>query len=282
MGIFRASVEGSSNLCDGTCLSLNYWYQSATTISSSSSSKPSAEPAPTTPNDAELEKLLSREASAFNREVEVERILKAFKLNPYDILDIDERATPEEVKRRYKQLSLFIHPDKTPHPRAPEAFDILKKAESELSDKDKREDLDAVINEARSMILKALELPLSIPDTDSRLKGLDPPYKVRLRLQSKELLIDEEVRRRKAIKMNLANEGLEARKKDEEIAAKKRKAQEDKQWEGMHASRIFPLPSVHVILFFIDNREQRVDSWRTFAKDTSTRKKKKAKVAILG
>ena len=32
------------------------------------------------PIDAELEKLLSREASAFQREVEVDRILKAFKL----------------------------------------------------------------------------------------------------------------------------------------------------------------------------------------------------------
>lgn len=32
------------------------------------------------PSDADLEKLLSREASAFQREVEVERILKAFKL----------------------------------------------------------------------------------------------------------------------------------------------------------------------------------------------------------
>ena len=30
--------------------------------------------------DAELERLLNREASAFQREVEVERILKAFKL----------------------------------------------------------------------------------------------------------------------------------------------------------------------------------------------------------
>jgi len=60
--------------------------------------------------------------------------------------------------------------------------------------------------------------------------------------------------------MNLANEGLEAKKKDEEIAAKKRKVVEDKQWE--------------------DTREQRVDSWRSFTKET--RKKKKAKVAILG
>jgi len=32
--------------------------------------------------------------------------------------------------------------------------------------------------------------------------------------------------------MNLANEGLEARKKDEEIAGKKRKAEEDRRWEG--------------------------------------------------
>lgn len=32
------------------------------------------------PTDAELEQLLSREASAFQREMEVERILKALKL----------------------------------------------------------------------------------------------------------------------------------------------------------------------------------------------------------
>ena len=103
------------------------------------------------------------------------------------------------------------------------------------------------------MVLKTLTLPTSIPDDDSRLNDLDPPFKTRLRLQSKDLLIEEEVRRRKfvpgpwshlrspdpfflftsrAIKMNLANEGLEARKKDEEVAAKKRKAEDDKHWEG--------------------------------------------------
>lgn len=33
--------------------------------------------------------------------------------------------------------------------------------------------------------------------------------------------------------MNLANEGLEARKKDEEVATRKRKLEEDKNWEGL-------------------------------------------------
>lgn len=32
--------------------------------------------------------------------------------------------------------------------------------------------------------------------------------------------------------MNLANEGLEARKKEDEVNAKKRKAEEDARWEG--------------------------------------------------
>ncbi|KAJ3570494.1 hypothetical protein NP233_g4373 [Leucocoprinus birnbaumii] len=229
---------------------------------SSSTKNNTPTPAASSSKVTDIEKLLNREASAFQREVEVERILKAFKLNPYDILDLEISATPEDIKKKYRQLSLFIHPDKTPHVRAPEAFDILKKAESELSDKNKREELDAVINQARITVLKSLNLSASLADNDPQLRDIgEPSFKVRVRAKAKEMLIDEEVRRRKAIKLNLANEGLEARKKEEEVAAKKRKVEEDKAWE--------------------DNREERVDSWRTFA-NNNTRKKKKQKVAILG
>jgi hypothetical protein len=54
----------------------------------------------------DLDKLLKTEASAFQREVEVERILAAFKLNPYDVFDLDGKATPEEIKKKYRQISL--------------------------------------------------------------------------------------------------------------------------------------------------------------------------------
>lgn len=40
---------------------------------------------------------------------------------------------------------------------------------------------------------------------------------------------------RRALKMSLVNEGLEAKRKDEEAAAKKRKAEEDARWEGAHS-----------------------------------------------
>ena len=48
--------------------------------SSSTPAEKTPSAAPTTPDDGEIEKLLNREATAFQREVEVERILKAFKL----------------------------------------------------------------------------------------------------------------------------------------------------------------------------------------------------------
>ncbi|KAH9903020.1 DnaJ-domain-containing protein [Cubamyces lactineus] len=228
--------------------------------SSSFTPKPASTAAPKDAAVEDIEKLLSREATAFQREIEVERILKAFKLNPYEILDISQDATTEEIKKKYRQLSLFIHPDKTSHPRAPDAFDLLKKAESDLSDKTKREELDAVINQARAILLKAQNLPLNTRDDDARLKELTPPWRQQFLAKAKELLIDEEVRRRKAVKMNLANEGLEARKKEEEVNAKKRKAEEEARWE--------------------ETREQRVESWRSFA--NNSKKKKKSKMAILG
>lgn len=54
-------------------------------MSAQPSSSKSESSTPTV-SDADIEKLLSREASAFQRELEVERILKAFKLKCVNIL----------------------------------------------------------------------------------------------------------------------------------------------------------------------------------------------------
>ena len=34
--------------------------------------------------------------------------------NPYQILHLDEDATYEEIKERYRQLTRYLHPDKQP------------------------------------------------------------------------------------------------------------------------------------------------------------------------
>lgn len=54
----------------------------------------------------DLDRLLSREATSVQRELEVDRILTAFKLNPYDILNLTGSAKPDDIKKKYRQLSL--------------------------------------------------------------------------------------------------------------------------------------------------------------------------------
>jgi hypothetical protein len=51
------------------------------------------------------------------------RVLWSFKLNPYERLNLRFTATPEEVRRQYRKLSLMVHPDKCKHAQAAEAFD---------------------------------------------------------------------------------------------------------------------------------------------------------------
>lgn len=75
----------------------------------------------------------------------------------------------------------------------------MEQAESELMDKAKREELDATVKEARNIVLRSLNLPVSTPDDSSALYSLKPPLKARVRTQVKEMLIDEEVRRRKYV-----------------------------------------------------------------------------------
>lgn len=115
-------------------------------------------------------------------------------------------------------VSLVIHPDKATHARAPEAFDLLKKvslyahrskecltlspplqAAAELSEKEKRLDIDSTIMFARTELLKAAGISLNTPDDDPHISRMQPSYKEQLQKKVKDLLIDEEVRRRRFV-----------------------------------------------------------------------------------
>ena len=57
-------------------------------------------------------------------------------LNPFFVLDVTPDATNEEISRRYKALSLLLHPDKNmnQHDKAEEAYDQVQKAKTMLLD----------------------------------------------------------------------------------------------------------------------------------------------------
>ncbi|CAG8502551.1 2089_t:CDS:2 [Racocetra fulgida] len=159
--------------------------------------------------DLDIDKYLATEATQLQKDQEVERILSAFKLNPFDILDLAPDCTEKDIKNAYRKKSLLIHPDKTKHPKAQEAFALLKKAETELSNEKSRQLLLTIIEEAKITLI-----------TDQKLKSTDPfintpEFNLQIKQKTKDILIEQELRRRKLLKRELEAQGLAAQKAEQ-------------------------------------------------------------------
>lgn len=63
----------------------------------------------------------------------------------------------------------------------------------------------------------------------------------------------------RAVKMNLANEGLEKQREEEEKNTKKRKADSDKLWEGVsvHPILIYSVTRLPILMLIYRNRDTR-------------------------
>ncbi|ODN84312.1 hypothetical protein, variant [Cryptococcus amylolentus CBS 6039] len=186
-------------------------------------------------SSAAVDSAIKQSANDLAKELEVERVLKAFKLNPYDILDLPLSATESDVKKQYRKKSLLIHPDKYKHERGLEAFDFLKKAHDHLIDLDKRKDIDMIMTHARTQVLKTIlgsGFSTNVADDDPRLANLSPPFEQQVRAKGREILVEDELARRRKTKLAYANEGAEKAKAEAEIASRKRKLEEQSKWEA--------------------------------------------------
>ncbi|KAL9021408.1 MAG: hypothetical protein Q9185_001416 [Variospora sp. 1 TL-2023] len=223
--------------------------------------------APEQPAKEEVDELdaldaLEKEASEFNKDAEIDRILKAFKLDAYAVLNLQPGIPETQIKLQYRKLSLLIHPDKTSNPLAPSAFDRLKKASSELQDAKQRAHLDECIADARMLLMRERKLTVDSPEV----KEPDAAFLAAWRKKTIEVLVDAEARRRKQAKAQLQEEGREQRKVDEETEQRKRRREHEVKWE--------------------ESRESRIGSWRDFQKGgekgEGKGQSKKKKLKVLG
>ncbi|KAI0469520.1 DnaJ domain-containing protein [Xylaria cf. heliscus] len=214
-------------------------------------------------DDKDALDLLEAESKEFDKakqDAEIDRILKAFRLDAYSVLDLQPGVPESDIKITYRKKSLLIHPDKTKNPQAPEAFDRLKKAQTELMDEKHRERLDEAIADARMLLIRENKWTVDSPElkTDSFAK--------KWRDKSREVLIENEMRRKRQVKAQMQEEGREQRRADDELELRKRKRQHEQDWEA--------------------TRDQRIDSWRQFQKGKSSGgddgKKKKKKLKPIG
>ncbi|EHB06739.1 DnaJ-like protein subfamily C member 14 [Heterocephalus glaber] len=49
-------------------------------------------------------------------------------INPFHVVGVEATASDTEIKKAYRQLAVMVHPDKNHHPRAEEAFKVLRAA----------------------------------------------------------------------------------------------------------------------------------------------------------
>ncbi|OXH39444.1 chaperone regulator [Cryptococcus neoformans] len=200
----------------------------------------------------ELDSAIKKSANDLTKELEVERIMSAFKLNPYDILDLPLSATETDVKKQYRKKSLLIHPDKFKHEKGLEAFDFLKKAHDHLANPAKRKDIDMIMTHARTQVLKSIlgdGYSTNISDDDPRLTDLSPPFEQQIRAKGREILVEDELARRRKQKLAYANEGAEKARAEAEVAARKRKVEEQAKWEGCNT-----ISMPHIIFSFLITR----------------------------
>ncbi|KAL7899427.1 hypothetical protein HDV63DRAFT_394060 [Trichoderma sp. SZMC 28014] len=212
-----------------------------------------------TKEDKDALDALELEAKEFDKDAEIDRILKAFRLDAYAVLDLQPGVPESDIKITYRKKSLLIHPDKTKNPRAPDAFDRLKKAQTELMDEKHRERLDEAIADARMLLIRENKWTVDSPELKT------DEFAKKWRDKAREVLVDNEQRRRRQMKAQLQEEGREQRRQDEEIDERKRKRQHEQDWEA--------------------TRDVRINSWRQFQKGKSggdPDKKKKKKLKPIG
>ena len=69
----------------------------------------------------------------------------------YEILEVDKKASQEDIKSAYRRLVMLYHPDKNKLPEAEEMFKGIAEAYSVLSDPGKRKQYD-LDNEPRNIL----------------------------------------------------------------------------------------------------------------------------------
>ena len=174
-------------------------------------------------------------------------------LNPYSTLAISHEATEDEVARRYKALSLLLHPDKCRESQAQEAFEEIRKANAILKDDDRRKHIRDLIQTGMKSGRKEWE----IERKRLVMKGLHPQRSLEeaQRKAVMKIFADIEMKRRDVERRKRNHEQRERDQEDVETDKVKREIEFDKNWKGG------------------ERLNNRVGNWRDFQGDPNKRRK---------
>lgn len=210
-------------------------------------------------------KEIEKRDSVLTSKQQINRLLKPgstyLNLNPFEVLQLDHTVKVEEIKQKYRKLSLLLHPDKNieEKDRAQSAFEIVNKAwkilENDVTRKkcldlyeEAKQRTDIMITEKRKKLKKEGKSE-RIPEDDEK------AYKHAVYVTVMKLFAEQE-RRRQQLEVRDMEE--RKRKREQEI-----EEEEAKKLQQEYAKN------------FEESREARVSSWQKFQSGEGKKKKKK-------
>lgn len=230
---------------------------------------------------SEIDSIKTEEFKSSSKE-QMDRLLRPgstyFNLNPFEVLQIDPYASIEEIKKKYRKLSIYVHPDKNPNDRerAQVAFEAVNKAYKMLENEKDRKLCLEVVDEAREKVDRELEEKRKKLKQQLTINKLKSKMKFRSKKEEDEhdkskLRIDEDDpdKYRHAIycmtcKLFADIERLKVREAEKQAEEKKRKA-EDKVEEESKAK-----VQKEFDKNYEESRQDRIKSWKSFVGNKSS------------
>ncbi|XP_030644986.1 dnaJ homolog subfamily C member 8 [Chanos chanos] len=210
-------------------------------------------------------KQIEKRDSVLTPKQQIDRLLRPgssyFNLNPFEVLQIDPDASDDEIKKRFRQLSILVHPDKNQDDadRAQQAFEAVDKAYKLLLDAEQKKRAIDVIQAGREYVehmmkekrkqLKKEGKPLVVEEDDPEL------FRQAVYKQTMKLFAELEIKR----KEREAKEMHERKRQREEEIETQERAKREREWQKN----------------FEETRDGRVDSWRNFQAKGKSKKEKK-------
>lgn len=178
---------------------------------------------------------------------QVERLLapnyKWRNLNPFYVLQIPHTVSDDDVSRRYKALSLLLHPDKCRDiPNAKEAYDEVQRAKSQLNNEDKARHLRQLVEEGYKngeQLWRRNKKKEKLEDVQSK--------------EVQRIFAQIEYKRKEVEKRERQYEQRERDQEDAETMKEKKEMQFNKNWR--QEGRV----------------EKRIGNWRDFQKKKKTK-----------
>ncbi|XP_018574887.1 dnaJ homolog subfamily C member 8-like isoform X1 [Anoplophora glabripennis] len=215
-------------------------------------------------------KEIEKRDSVLTPKQQIERLLRPGStyrnLNPFDVLQVEPDTSLEEMKKKYRRLSILVHPDKNQDDpdRAQQAFEAVNKAWKTLENEETRKKCLDTIEEAvgRTDLMLAEKRKKAKKEGRDGIPEDDPAkYKHAIYVLTMKLFADMERKRRE-----LAGRDQEERKRKREAEIEEEEnAKEQKEWQKN----------------FEESRQNRVESWQSFQANMKSKEKKSSKKVKL-